>query len=109
MPGRNNQPISPETMRTWRLRRDLTQREAADLFGVSRQAWQHWEIGDRDIPPIAETIMWLWDKYPPVKSALGQLSRMRYAGETIIAEAAEPTAERRRSRKTREHAQKQHA
>ncbi len=84
MSSRTVQPLSPETICTWRLQRDLTQQEAADLFGVSRQAWQHWEIGDREIPGPAETVMWLMDRYPHIKGALTQLARIRYAGEEII-------------------------
>jgi len=85
MSARTTQAISPETIRAWRVARSLTQQEAADYFGVSRQAWQHWELGDREIPSTAETIMWLWDNHPHIKSLLTQLMKIRYAGETIIA------------------------
>lgn len=32
--------------------RPITQKEAADLLGVSLRAWHYWELGERDPLPI---------------------------------------------------------
>ena len=42
--------VDEEVLKKWRLNRKLTQAQAADLVGVTRRAWQSWELADRPIP-----------------------------------------------------------
>jgi len=43
-------PPSPEKLRTFSARLELTQQEAADSVHVSLRAWQMWEAGKRKMP-----------------------------------------------------------
>ena len=43
--------LTPEELREWRIRYDLTQDELAKLIGVSQKTVSHWETGARKIPP----------------------------------------------------------
>jgi transcriptional regulator with XRE-family HTH domain len=46
--------VSPATLRDWRKRLGLSQREAGDALGLSLRAVQNYESGERDIPkPVA--------------------------------------------------------
>ncbi len=38
---------TPEQIKAAREKAGLTQKDAADLIGYTRRAWQQWEAGDR--------------------------------------------------------------
>lgn len=76
--------MTPEVMREWRRRHGLSQTAAGELIGVSRQAVQHWESGDREIPVMAENLVYLIDRYPYVRHVLTDLNKRRYANENVM-------------------------
>lgn len=45
-----NKPVNKLQLREWRLRHSCTQRELAELLGVSKDAVTSWELGRRAIP-----------------------------------------------------------
>lgn len=49
----------PDEIRSARERAGLTQAEAADLLGVTREAWARYEIGSREMTDSA----WLYWKH----------------------------------------------
>lgn len=49
----------PRPMRAARLRLNLTQRAAAEIFGVNIQTWQAWEAGRRNPPPYWRDLLTL--------------------------------------------------
>ena len=48
--------MTPTTLKAFRAQAELTQQQAADLFGVSLRCWKYWEAGERPIPAIAERL-----------------------------------------------------
>lgn len=62
--------ITAEYLRLWRVQRNLTQLEAAKRCAVSKQAWQHWEAGDRPVPGAIETIIRLSERVKEVDEFL---------------------------------------
>lgn len=92
--------IDAETMREWRKQHGLTQQEAAELIGLSRQAWQNYELGGRDVPAPVENLLFLIDRYPYIRRALVELTRVRYAGEPVI-KLDKPPAEKPAKRRKR--------
>lgn len=53
-PGYNSQAsedaLTREQLKDWRLKRNLTQAEAAKAVGVSQEMWSMLEDGDRPLP-----------------------------------------------------------
>lgn len=45
--------MTPQDLKDWRARLDLTQKAAADALGTTVRAVQMWEAGDR---PISRTV-----------------------------------------------------
>ena len=46
--------MTPDQLKSWRLRLGLTQEQAAEALGVTRSGVQHWEYGRREIPRYIE-------------------------------------------------------
>jgi transcriptional regulator with XRE-family HTH domain len=76
--------MTRDTLREWRTSRRMSQVEAAEFFGVSRQAWQHWERGTREIPDLLETLIYLMETYAPVKRAIERVNRIRASGQEVV-------------------------
>jgi DNA-binding transcriptional regulator YiaG len=72
--------MTGKDVREWRLRRQLTQQDMADLLGMSRQAVQHWEYHDRDVPPTTEALLWLIDNIPRAWGEMMRLGKLRHNG-----------------------------
>lgn len=60
-------------VRAVRERLELTQEEAGKRIGVSRQAWQKWESGERDCVGAADRLIYLMDISPWVREQLRQM------------------------------------
>lgn len=61
--------MSPEYMREWRLKWNLTQRSAANAIGCSYRSMVSYEDGNRKIPPyIARNILLLDFKWSVITS-----------------------------------------
>lgn len=45
-------PMSPEELKEWRERKQLTQETLAEILGVHRVTVAKWEAGTRGIPPF---------------------------------------------------------
>lgn len=58
--------ITAQKLREWRERRNLTHEEAGAMVAHSRQAWGHWEAGERAIPGSVATLLRLCDEMPRV-------------------------------------------
>lgn len=43
-------PLGPLSIREWRALHDITQAEAAAMFGISPRQWQYYEAGVKDEP-----------------------------------------------------------
>ena len=42
-----DEPVTPQSLKEWRLERGWTQEQAAEYLGVSRRAVENWEQGYR--------------------------------------------------------------
>lgn len=66
--------MTPASLRSWRRRRRLSQREAAAAFGLSARQWLRYEAGQQPIPKTLElavgyvTLTELW-RFPPLTAA----------------------------------------
>jgi DNA-binding transcriptional regulator YiaG len=49
--------MTADELRTARWRMQLTQRALAERLGVSRRILQHWETGQRPVPPFIALAM----------------------------------------------------
>jgi DNA-binding XRE family transcriptional regulator len=49
--------MTPDELRTARWLLDMTQRALAERLGVSRRIMQHWECGQRPVPPFIALAM----------------------------------------------------
>lgn len=92
--------MTPQWLRAWREKLDITQQQAADMLGVTRRSVVKWESGDA---PISQTIrmalahLWqrprIWRLKPMKETAhhpnwAGSIFR----GEVIVRAVDEPTA-----------------
>ena len=55
--------LSPEELRAWRLKHNLTQQELGWLLGLSREAISNWERGTRTIPPYLSLVLDVLEKH----------------------------------------------
>lgn len=56
---------TPEDLRSWREREQLTQTRAATIAGVDLRAWQRWESGERAVPQwLADVLIRRWGTAP---------------------------------------------
>lgn len=69
--------MTPNRIRSWRLRLGLTQADAAALIGVSPAGWRKWEAADRGIPPPVERLLRLVESLPGAREALEQMAKVR--------------------------------
>jgi DNA-binding transcriptional regulator YiaG len=60
-------PPSPQMIYDYRMRWGLSQEDAGKLIGSSRQAWQHWESGERHMPKPIQYLLWLMERQPRVR------------------------------------------
>lgn len=58
---------SPQMIYEYRMRLGLSQEDAGKLIGSSRQAWQKWENGERNIPKPIQYLLWFMERRPQVK------------------------------------------
>ena len=59
--------LSPEELKAWRLKYDLSQAELAELLGVRQSAISRWESGIHAIPPyLALALKYLEENYFPL-------------------------------------------
>jgi len=62
--------MTEEQLMAWRVRHDVTQREAAALCGVTLRAWQRWEYGERAVSPPVCRLLYLLDTIAAARGAL---------------------------------------
>ena len=55
--------LSPEELRAWRLKHNLTQQELGWLLGLSQDAISSWETGRRKIPPYLSLLLDVLEKH----------------------------------------------
>jgi transcriptional regulator with XRE-family HTH domain len=65
--------MDTKTISEIRTRLGLTQDEAAKLIGVSRQAWQKWETGERNMPKPTQYLLWLIEHHPGSRKIITRL------------------------------------
>lgn len=63
--------MTPDTLRTWRKNRRLSQTQAAALLSVTSRQWQRYEAGQADIPQAVEMALGYYTltgqtRFPPV-------------------------------------------
>ena len=63
-------PPTPQMVYEMRMRWGLSQQDAGELIGSSRQAWQKWENGQRTIPKPIQYLIWLMDRRSSVWNAV---------------------------------------
>lgn len=69
--------MTPNRIRSWRTRLDLTQADAASLIGVSSAGWRKWEAGVREMPTPIERLLRLVETLPGAREALEHMAKAR--------------------------------
>lgn len=64
--------MSSEELIQFRMNNNLNTKQLASLIGVTFQAVQLWERGERSIPTTVTRIIRLFKKFPQLKSEFGQ-------------------------------------
>ena len=56
--------VAPEALRRWRVRMELSQRQAAALYGISLRQWCRYDAdADTPAPPSVGHWMRLWEHH----------------------------------------------
>lgn len=63
-------PPSPQMIYKLRMRWGLSQEAAGKLIGASRQGWQKWETGERNMPRPIQYLLWCMERRPSVKNTV---------------------------------------
>lgn len=62
--------MTPADVQDFRKKNQLTQKELGDLIGVSYQAVNFWEVGERRVPETTARLLKLLTKFPQLKDEL---------------------------------------
>lgn len=60
---RGDERVTPEALRHWRVRMELSQRQASALYGISQRQWCRYEASDTPVPPSVLHWMRLWEHH----------------------------------------------
>lgn len=68
MTSKNDKPtMSAKDIIDYRKKLKFTQEDLGQLLGVSRQAVNFWEIGERRVPETTVRLIKLFEKFPQLK------------------------------------------
>lgn len=65
---------SPQMIYDYRMRMGLSQEDAGELIGSSRQAWQKWENGERNMPKAIQYLLWFMERRPRIKDTVAKFN-----------------------------------